>query len=313
MSFFNIFTTTFPLFVSMLVGIVASKMGFFTRATVKDLSGFVTKVLFPLFLFKAAITNVTDEYLFSAPIYALLHIVVILTALVISKWVVNAANISPERTPIMRFCSVVGNTGFFGVIFAETFFGKDGIAGAILYDFGGSLVLFFVLIPFLLNRQNIRSPKSMLKQPTIIAVLLGAILGMLGFSIPKVILPAYETITGVTLPLALIVCGAQLGRIQFRREKKFWQVIYVFLMKMIMMPILLYGLIFFIPMTLEMKRFFMLEATMPCGISMVNFAEAYNQDSDFAAFSTFVTTTIAIVWIPLVLTLTTILPMGTLI
>lgn len=285
-------------------------MGFFTRATVKDLSGFVTQVLFPLFLFKAAITNVTYEYLFSAPVYALLHIVVMLIMLVISKWVVNLANISPERSSILRFCSLVGNTGFFGVVFAAAFFGKDGIAGAILYDFGGSIILFFVLIPFLLNRQNIRNPKSMLKQPTIIAVLLGAMFGMLGFSLPEVILPAYETINGVTLPLALIVCGAQLGRIQFCREKKFWQVIYVFLMKMIMMPVLLYGLILFIPMTLEIKRFFMLEAAMPCGISMVNFAEAYNQDSDFAAISTFVTTTIAIVWIPLILTLTAILPLG---
>lgn len=85
---------------------------------------------------------------------------------------------------------------------------------------------------------------------------------------------------------------------------------YAFLMKLIMMPVLLYELIFFIPMTLGMKRFFMLQAAMPCGISMVNFAGAYNQDLDFAAFATFVTTAIIIVWIPLILTLTTVIPMG---
>ncbi len=298
MGYIEVFSLTFSLFFAIMVGFFARRKNLLTERSTLEFSIFVIRVLFPLFLFRSAITYMSKEYLLSAPIYPLLHMAICLIMLAVSGWITKAAKISPEREPILRFSSLVGNTGFLGLTFATVFFESEEVIAGILYDFGGSLMLFFVLIPVLLDRNNRHDPKRIFREPNIIAVISGLLLGLLGIRIPEFLVPSFTLISQVTLPLALIICGSQLGGMQFNREARYTQAFYVILIKMILMPILMVVLLQFLPLTDRVKQFLILMSAMPSGISMVNFSNTYHQDSDFAAFAVFSTTLFSMVWLP---------------
>jgi len=195
----------------------------------------------------------------------------------------------------------MGNTGFLGMIFAASFYGPQGIVAATLYDFGGSIPFFLILLPSLFQRGHKGSLLNIFKEPNIIAVIFGMILGILGFKIPEFFSPAFEMVSRITLPLALIMCGSQLAGIRTFAGHKYSQIWYLVLIKMVLSPLILLGIVWFLPLEPLMKQFVILDAAMPTGISMVNFTKAFDHDTDFAAISIFSTTTIALLWLPILM------------
>ena len=162
-------------------------------------------------------------------------------------------------------------------------------------------LFFMIIIPVLFQRDQKSSIFAVFKEPSIIAVLIGMICGLLDFKIPGFLVPSFDMISRIALPLALIMCGSQLAGIQTFSGHKYSQVIFVIFTKMIISPAIMLGLIWFIPISPVMKQFIVLEAAMPTGISMVNFTKTYNQDSDFAAIGIFGTTFFSMLWLPLLM------------
>jgi hypothetical protein len=301
MAYLKIISSTFSLFVAIAVGFFAGKKDFLTESSTTELSRFVIRILFPIYLFRSAVTYINKENFLSAPLYTFLNVIVMIAMWFISRQIVKKANISPDRIPMFEFTSLAGNTGFFGLTFATLLFGSEEIMAAILYDFGGSLVIFLILVPFLLDNNHIHHPINFLKEPNVIAILSGLILGILGVKIPEFLAPSFNLLSQITLPLALILCGAQLASIKISKEFHFSQVLYVILIKMILMPLLLFVIVLWIPLDGQMKQFLVVDAALPSGISMVNFAKTYHQDSDFAAVAVFATTAFSVIWLPFLL------------
>lgn len=303
MKFIDIVSSTFSLFSAIAVGYFARKKKFINENSTIELSRFVIRILFPIYLFRSAVTYMTRDYIFSAPVYPVLNIGIGLIMLFFSSWFCKKVKIIPEREPIFKTAVLVGNTGFMGLMFATLFFGPEEVMAAILYDFGGSLFLFLILLPALLDRQKNQNPLHVLKEPNIIAVISGIILGIAEVKIPEFLVPSFNLISQITLPLALILCGTQLASIYISTNSKYFQVFYLVFLKMIVIPFLMTLIVWFMPFKSSVKQLLVLMAAMPSGISLVNFANTYDQDSDFAAVSIFATTLFSIIWIPALLLL----------
>jgi len=298
MEFSEIFKTTFSLFLLITVGYLSRKKKVINDQATIDFSRFLIKILFPIYLFQAASTYMTRAYVLTAPIYFLVNFVLLIILYFLSKPLAKFFRISPERESTFRLCSIMGNTGFFGLIFAASFYGPQGIVAATLYDFGGTIPFFLILIPSLFQKEHHGNILKIFKEPNIIAVIFGMIIGILGFKIPEFLSPAFEMVSRITLPLALIMCGSQLAGIRTFSGHKYSQVWSLIFIKMFLSPLIIFGLVWFLPLEPLMKQFVILDAAMPTGISMVNFSKAFDQDSDFAAISIFSTTTIALLWLP---------------
>lgn len=301
MAYLEVFQTTFALFVVIAIGFFARKKNIIGDQATVDFSRFVIRILFPIYLFQASCTYMTKDYVLTAPLYFFLNSLVIVALFFISRSIVKLAGIHPERESAFRLCAIMGNTGFFGLSFAASFFGPEGVIAGTLYDFGGSVPFFMILIPYLFQKDNKKNFFSIFTEPTIVAVLAGMLCGLAGIKIPGFLIPSFDMVSRIALPLALIMCGSQLAGIQTFSGHKYAQVFWVILVKMIISPVILFALVWFLPLSAPMKQFVVLEAAMPTGISMVNFARAYNQDSDFAAISIFSTTVFSMVWLPLLM------------
>ncbi len=301
MEYFEVFQTTFALFAVIAVGFFSRKKKIIGDQATVDFSRFVIRILFPIYLFQAASTYMTREYVLTAPIYFFLNVIVLICLFFISKLISKLVHVSPERESAFRICSMMGNTGFLGLTFAATFFGPEGVIAGTIYDFGGSIPFFMIIIPALFQKEQKSSIFTVFKEPNIIAVLIGMICGLLGLKIPGFLIPSFDMVSRITLPLALIMVGSQLAGIQTFSGHKYSQVFFVIMIKMIISPAILLGLIWFIPLSPPMKQFLVLEAAMPTAISMVNFSKMYNQDSDFASIGIFGTTLFSMIWLPLLM------------
>jgi predicted permease len=301
MQFFEIFKTTFSLFLLITVGYISRKKKIINDQATIDFSRFLLKILFPIYLFQAASSYMTRAYVFSAPIYFLVNFILLIILYFLSKPLARFFHISPERESTFRLCSIMGNTGFFGMIFAASFYGPQGIVAATLYDFGGSIPFFLILLPSLFQRDHKGNIFAIFKEPNIIAVIFGMIIGILGLKIPDFFSPAFQMVSRITLPLALIMCGSQLAGIQTFAGHKYSQIWYLILIKMVLSPLISLGIVWFLPLEPLMKQFVILDAAMPTGISMVNFTKAFDKDTDFAAISIFSTTTVALLWLPVLM------------
>ncbi len=301
MAYLEVFQTTFALFVLIAIGYFSRKKKLIDEQTTVDFSRFVIRILFPIYLFQASSTYMSKEYVLTAPVYFLLNAFLIVILFFVSKLISKLAGINTFREPAFRLCAIVGNTGFFGLSFAASFFGPEAVIVGTLYDFGSSVPFFMILIPYLFQKKEKKNLRTIFGEPSIIAVLAGLICGLIGFRIPAFLMPSFEMASGITLPLALIMCGSQLAGVQTFSGNKYIQVSWVILVKMVLSPLILMAMVWFLPIPALMKQFLVLDAAMPTGISMVNFARVYNQDSDFAAVSIFATTVFSILWLPVLM------------
>lgn len=113
MAYLKIISSTFSLFVAIAVGFFAGKKDFLTESSTTELSRFVIRILFPIYLFRSAVTYINKENFLSAPLYTFFkcdcddsNVVYFQTD--------REKQIFRRIESMFEFTSLAGNTGFSG-------------------------------------------------------------------------------------------------------------------------------------------------------------------------------------------------------
>ncbi|MBJ7555859.1 AEC family transporter [Marinomonas spartinae] len=119
-----------------------------------------------------------------------------------------------------------GNCGIFSLALVVNMFGQEGVAiGGIMA--GLSILLFNVLAEVILTRYSkghlhlVPLLKSLVKNPLILAIVLGTVANLMGLKLPLFILKTAHLVGNLSLPLALICIGGALVTSGWALPKRF--------------------------------------------------------------------------------------------
>ena len=252
-------------------------------------------IVLPSAIIKSCISTFTKE-LFICFIYSL---IASLIALVVAMMISYLA--FKRKYPIENFSASFSNAGFIGIPLIKGVLGDEAVF------FVASFIALLNILQWTYgiyvmtgNKERIRV-KQIAKNPIVISFIMGIILFIIPFSIPKFITDILSGISSMNAPLAMIILGiyaAQLSKTDMKCDKS---IILCTAMRMIIITLLTALFLSICPnLQLDIKIAILIVAAAPVGSNVAIFAQLEGLDYKRAVKTVCLSTVISIITVPLI-------------
>ena len=307
MNYFSIVLEQIEVFVVyMLIGIFAVKMHFLDREKLGVLSGCITKILLPLLIFTNTINGTTRKQFLSSVVIILLAAVLYLTLYVVSAILAKLFKIDCKHESLYRACTMFGNCGFMGIPIISSLYPEQGGLYIAMYTVIDQLALWTVgtdLTSPVDNTNKLSASQRFRKMinPATLAILAGVFVVLTGVKLPSIIVTALAKTGAAASPLAMVYLGGVFCYIKIIDYLKLKEVYVTIVVKMLLLPILVYSILSHISAVNQNVAVTMgILCALPTMSSVAMMAESQRSDSDYATGFIFVTTLISIITLPVV-------------
>ena len=207
---------TGPVIIILLLGYLLKKIRLVNQAFVAGGNKLIFNVSLPCFLFLSIATGSLKQGL-NLPLI-LFAITATITSVVViwyyAKWFFE-----PEKIAVFTQCAFRGNMAIISLALCVSAFGPEVITLAATY-LAALTVLYNILAVVLLSRGRLSIISNILKNPLIIAILLGLLFSASQLPLPGFVQNSLKYLSNMTLPLALICIGASLDWQSFKSNQK---------------------------------------------------------------------------------------------
>lgn len=207
-----------------------------------------------------------------------------------------------RKNPVANFGSSFSNAGFMGIPLITAVLGE----GAVFYIAGFVALLNILQWTYgqaiLGGSKSELKPIGLIKNPLILAFLLGLLLYFLPITLPGILTNAIGAIAGCNAPVAMVILGVLLGNISPRKmflSGTAWAVSGVRLLLIPALTVLLFFAFPFAPG--EMKAAILIAAAAPVGSNLAVYVQRQGGDAQSAAGIVCLSTILSILTMPLVM------------
>lgn len=252
----EVINTIVPIFVVILLGILLRRMDFLPTAILGPLNKLVFYLAIPAMIFrKIAGASFQDHF---QPLILTGTLVPVVVVFGLAFWTVRLGRIESKVSGTFVQSSFHGNLGYIGLAVCFYFLGDQGLTRASI------LAGFLMLLQNLLSviglqtastsgafRQSRFVIKKVLLNPVIISAGAGILFSVFGLPLPVTVTRSLDIVSGMALPLALLVIGASLSFSLIRDHLRL--ALWTGGLKLLLLPLL--GLLLFTSLGLEPTAF----------------------------------------------------------
>jgi malate permease and related proteins len=267
-----------------------------------QLSNLVVNGVMPFYIFYTTATNTTLTLLNKAPLLVFVGAATALLAFLLSPIFCKLLKVKKDQQATFRFCMMYGNTAFLGIPICSMLFGNEGAFYAAMYNFGLTVVIYSLGV-WVLSGGKGDSLRTMLLNPLAWSIVLGILFAISGVNFPLWISQPLSTIGNATLPVALLVAGAQIGNIPIAKTRVTPQLAFITFSRLVLFPGLLLILFRFLHWNNMDHQVMILQTATPVGIAATIMAKTYQADGEFPAMATLWSTLFSLVTLPLLVLL----------
>ena len=237
--------------------------------------------------------NIVKIFIYSLVIHIFLIIISILPYIKFDK----------DKRDILRFITIFSNCGFMGYPVLGSIYGKIGILYASIFNIPSNIFMWsFGVMLFSKNKKS-KGLKNILLNPGILAVFIGVFLFIFSIKLPKPIYSTLKSVGDVTTPLSMIIIGAMIGDISFKKVFKEISIYYASFIRLVLVPLTIYFILNMLDVDFMVRNVVVIVEAMPAAALSAIFAQAYNKKHEFASQAVFITTLLSVITIPAVLKL----------
>lgn len=278
-------------------GYLARRFNWLDPAADGAFSQIIVRMTAPCLVFYGIIGN--REKLLSG---SLLQVVLAVAAVVafagaLSLLVYRGRHLKSDHRSVLRVATMFGNVSFLGIPLCYGLFGQDGLMYASLYA-AAQDALYWSIGVLMMRDGHGRPDWKKLFNPSLIGILLAALLVATGVPVPVFVVKAANTVGAATLPLSLLVVGAGFHGVPLNR-KTLVGLLPVAGLKLFLIPAVMVVGLSFVPMDPVARAVLAIEISMPSAAATVALARTNGQDWQFAAGAVMLTTLLSAVTVPL--------------
>ena len=288
------------LFLIMLVGVYGSKRNIITPEVNKALINILIEIALPFMILASFIFtydetikfNVLKTFIYSPIAYIIIAVISAFLLIPIKK----------DKRRILHFSNIFTNTGYIGFPILNAMYGAE----AVIY--GSVFNMFFVIFLWTygiflftgsIEKDNLK--KELLKilfNPSILAVALGMIIMIFDIVIPELLLNTIRSVGNITGPLSMIIVGATLAKVEFKKSLKDPSIYYGMATRLIIIPLVIYLISILIGDRGIVSNAVIVMSAMPAASMTSILAENYELEAEYAATMVLMTTVFALLTIP---------------
>ena len=282
------------LFIVVLVGVFCRKKNIFTDEVIRGVTQLVVNITVP------ALTISSMQRPFDSEVFAgVLHTSVFTALITVASLLIGLVlfrKYPAKRRSVMVSMTAFTNCGFMGYPIVMAY-NPDWMIYAVTFS-STACILLWSLGVLLFTRKEDFSIKRILLNPNILSAVLGFALFLTNFTLPGIASESLSLIGSLTTPLTMLligtrVCGIQLSAL---KEKDYHLSA---LLRLIVMPLLVYLVMLPIPVAQPVKGILFLLTAMPAGTVIAMQAEIFDGDAIFASRAIAWSTLLALITVPM--------------
>ncbi len=290
------------LFVIVLLGFVLYRRGYLKEDALSFLTFFLVNFSVPCLIFSNIITTFEYSKMPSVVVFLGISLVIFLLGLGLGYF------FSFSITPLLRreVIALVSfqNCGYLPMNLALFLLDiqkqRIFLNYIFVYILGFNILMWSVAGYLILKKPKSRFNVNSLFTPPVLSVAISLIVVYSGFRrfIPTFVLSPVEMIGQTSFVLSMIVLGGWLAKGHLRKYIKDTTVIKVAMLKLIVLPLIIFVAILKLHLYSLLGLFIIMEASMPSAASLPIVAKIHSADSKFISYGVFATHIISVFTIP---------------
>lgn len=231
--------------------------------------------------------------------------------LLLSVLLVFLMRIPKENKKLFLFMTLFGNVGFMGFPIVSAVYGNEGLFYSAILNCVFNIVIYTIGVllmtakpagtgKFLENLHSIEW-KKLLFSPAVIGSGVAILIFSCHIRLPDILAETFDTIGGLTSPLAMLVVGANLSGIRIRELVSDWKLNFYAIVRQIALPLVFWILIRRFTTHSILTPVWLLLSAMPIANTTALFATEYHADEALASKSIFLTTLLSLISFPLII------------
>jgi predicted permease len=269
--------------VLIVLGFILIKIKLLQVSHIDALPSILLNVAYPALIINS-ITSVDVRSLVKEGIV----IVLVTLAITLLLFVVGIAILrkykNKERKPLILFAMAIGNTAYVALPVIYAVFGNIGVYFITLHNSVQDVLIWTLYYAYFVGGGNLKSITiKKLITPTLIALIIAIILAIFSIKPQGVVADLLQALAGLTVPLALIYIGGVLaGYSNLKDWSPDRDTLIISISKVFIIPLLVFGIMQFIPVSLELKLFMTVIFSAPMPLIGIIWAKQYGYDSVFS-------------------------------
>ncbi len=297
------------LYIIVAVGIMADKTKLFTEKTARLCTNLLFFIITPAVIVRSFLEIKYDAQTAKGLFIAigcglLLHLVAAMINIPFFR------KGERDKGAVLKFACVYGNCGYMALPLANAVLGSEGVfyCSAVIMAFQMFVFTHGVFIMSGTDKEEkVRFDfKKLIINPGTLSVAVGLPLFLLGVTLPNVIIQPVTYIASMNTPLAMLIFGAYLSKVEVKKIFSDGKILIVALFKLIVLPLVMLALFKSFGLTGTLLSALIISASAPTANNTVIFAAKYGRDSVFASKTVAIVSFISIITMPFMIALSSV-------
>ena len=202
---------------------------------------------------------------------------------------------------VLTLAMAFSNCAFFGIPIIEALL-PEAAPGLIVYTTIYATIMnilgWAIGIAIITGDARNISAKKILINPAMLGIALGLPLFIFSIELPTLLLDAISLIGKMTTPVSMLIMGMRLATTNLKSVFTSVKAYVAVAVKTILMPLLAFAVVYFIPLPIDVKKTFFIVCACPTASVVLNFSELCGAGQREAAASVLLSTILSIATLP---------------
>ena len=292
------------LLIFMIIGYILSKAKIVPENSSAVLSKLENNVFTPASILGTFLANFTVAKLSGAWQYLLMGAFLVVISIPIATLISKLTSKDSYTRKIYTYGLVFSNFGFMGNAVVSSVYGNEVYMSYLVFVIPFWVGIYGWAVPTLLmpssESQSLGTRLKNLANPMLIATFIGMIVGISGLKMPMFITGAISSLGNCMSPIAMLLTGMAIAKINLKESFKNVPIYVISVIRLIIIPLVAMGILYFVPMTYEIKLCAVCALAMPLGLSPIVIPAAYGMDTKVASAMALISHILSVITIPIV-------------
>lgn len=292
-----LFEQVFILFMFAAIGYFLCKRNIVSFENSKILSSLLVYVFLPFNTFRTFASNFTVEYISQRYNMILVSLLILVIILIISPFMLKKMTKENYERHIYKYSLVVPNYGYMGYPLAESLLGSAGLMNIMIFALPVTVYIYTIGFA-VLTKRKVELKKIL--SPTMVAVILGMIAGLMQIPIPSVVTTILTNASSCMGPVGMLLTGIVISEFKLKEIVGNVNIYIITLMRLVVIPVIV-GILLRAISGQELTQIAVLFLALPCGLNTIIFPKMVDENCKIGAGLALVSNILGCITIPLLL------------
>lgn len=280
------------------IGFFLRKKEIVTAEIRKGLSALLINVVLPCTVILSFMNDsiVNSDLLMTCLLAVVISAIIQTVSIIASKFLFN--RYEKMDANVLIYGMIVSNSAFIGIPIIQSIYGSEAVMFASVFQIPIIVTMWTIGLALFKSIDHKHALKSVIRNPSVVAVLIGFIIMLTGIKFPIFITKTISSIASCTTAISMFVVGSILADIEWNNllDKK---VLFFCSIRLIAYPFIVFIVLTFVNAPTLIKAITVIMTGMPAGSTAAILAEQYGCDAKFAAKLILVSTALSVITIPI--------------